>query len=343
MTMLKEIDAARSKERPHGSPRLSVVVPFRDEGESLLRCLRSLLDQDLDPEAYEVILVNGNPDDSPASGIELLRQRSETRIESIENPRANTPSGLNLGVARAEGDAFLIFGAHSEAERSFLRSTLEELQKTNADCVGGALESVGDGYLGDAIAAVLSSPFGVGNSKFRTSSCEGYVDTVAYGAYRHEVFDTIGAFDERLFRNQDIEFNYRLRKAGGKIWMSPKIKSYYHVPATFGGFVRQAFSNGFWNVRTWKLVPGSLALRHFVPLAFVMALLGGVALAPLVDFGAQLLAIILLSYISVAIISSVVTARRRGLTLFPVLPGLFFAIHVAYGLGSLWGLLRLVF
>lgn len=144
----------------------------------------------------------------------------------------------------------------------------------DADNVGGVAETKANGFVGNCIAKMLSSRFGVGNSEFRTNGKSGYVDTVPFGAFRREVFSKYGGYDERLVRNQDNEMNYRIRKNGGKIYLADDIHLSYYCRDSIKGISDMAKKNGMWNVITMKLCPGAMGIRHFVPLVFVLSIIG---------------------------------------------------------------------
>jgi hypothetical protein len=193
------------------------------------------------------------------------------------------------------------------------------------------------------VQALSTSRFGVGGARFRVGGGEGPADTVAFGCFRREVFGDVGLFDERLVRNQDYEFNRRLAAAGKRIWFDPVIKAEYYNQATLGGLFKQAFGTGKWNPWMWFVAPYAFAARHVVPGLFVVSLLIALGLAVFAPWGLLALVILLTPYVFLALLSSFQQSLRYGPILLPFLPPLFFAYHVSYGLGTLWGALRLLF
>ena len=193
--------------------------------------------------------------------------------------------------------------------------------------------------MGKAIAKMLSSKFGVGNSQFRTNGKSGYVDTVPFGAFKREVFKKYGGYDERLVRNQDNEMNFRIRKNGGKIYLSDEIHLSYYCRDSIKGIAQMARKNGMWNVITMKLCPGSMGLRHFIPLTFVLsvvllAILG--ILHPIFWLG---LSIELFLYLIMDIFFSVKQAFnvKEAFALVLIFP----VFHISYGMGSVKGIIKL--
>jgi hypothetical protein len=166
---------------------------------------------------------------------------------------------------------------------------------------------------------------------------------VAFGCFRREVFAEVGLFDERLVRNQDYEFNRRLGHSGKRIWFNPAIQAKYYNQATLGGLFKQAFGTGKWNPWMWFVAPYAFAARHAVPGLFVLGMFLVFGFWFLVSWGWIALAAILGPYFALALVASFQQGRRYGFGLALPLPALFFAYHASYGLGTLWGALRLLF
>ena len=104
------------------------------------------------------------------------------------------------------------------------------------------------------------------------------VETVAFPAYRRATLQRLGPFDEELVRNQDDEYNYRLLKSGGRILLSPDIRSRYYSRGSLRSLWRQYYQYGYWKVRVMQKHPRQMRSRQFVPPAFVAGLAGSAAL-----------------------------------------------------------------
>ena len=208
--------------------------------------------------------------------------------------------------------------------------------------LSGPIHSISQSFLGKAISLAMSSPFGVGNALFRYSHREQYVDTVAFGAYRREVFDEVGPYDEHLVYNEDDEFNSRLRARGGKIFLTPAIESYYHTRRSLPRLWEQYFRYGLGKVSVIQRHPQAAMLRHFVPFAFVSTLLGSGVLGLFSPVLLRVCLLVLASYLAASLLFSLRISARNGWEHLPVLPAAFACLHFSYGLGFLVGLLRLV-
>lgn len=322
-------------------PMISVVVPMRNEERHIAECLESLLRQDYPSTRVEILVVDGMSEDRSREIVGEFVSRNPN-IRLLDNPKRITPTALNIGIRQAKGDVICLVSAHCRLEGDYLSQCVKYLQLTKADNVGGMMRAMGQNYVGEAIALVTSSPFGIGNSKFHYSHREQYVDTVYLGAYPRAVFDRIGLFDERLVRNQDYEFNYRLRRNGGRIFYTPAIKVLYYCRDSVFGLFRQYFQYGFWKAQVIKKHPRSIAPRQLVPPIFVATLITtGLLGLPNHQFR-YLFALVVVSYLIALLISSILIARREGCRFLPVLPLTFSCLHFAWGSGVLWGLLRVI-
>jgi GT2 family glycosyltransferase len=242
------------------------------------------------------------------------------------------------------GHYVLILGAHTTICTNYIQTLVKDLQDDpTAACAGGVSVSVSDNTLFQEIAGcVRESRFGVGSSYFKIGAqTKKYVDTVAYGLYRKEALDRVGLFDERLIRNQDIELSHRVRQHGYNIILNPDVSAYYYPRSSLSGFCKQGFSNGYWNITTHRLVPGSLSMRHFVPLLAVMCGIGLFVLSFYSFWAKVVLSLLVASYLALAMYESVSIALKKrnprallSLFVFPLL-------HVSYGLGSLCSLVSL--
>ena len=209
---------------------VSVVIPCLNESHHIECTVRSLLDGTV--QQVEVVVVDGGSNDGT---LELLGALSaeDSRLVVLHNPRRITPISLNIGIQAARGKHIAILGAHSEPAPDWVEANLPALHAVpEAVAVGGVLETISETGMGRVIAAVLSSPFGVGNSRFRTGGAAGFVDTVVFGCYRRRAFDG-GLFDEQLATNQDDEFNIRLTARGEKMYFDPSIQCRYHCRPTW--------------------------------------------------------------------------------------------------------------
>lgn len=311
---------------------------MRNEGDHIRPCLEAVLAQDY-PAAYmEILVVDGRSTDHSRAVVAEYAQQNP-HLHLLDNPRQNTPAALNVGLRAAQGKYVIRVDAHTIIASDYVRCCVDLLEKTGAANVGGRMQPVGQTYISRAIALALTSPFGVGNSKFHYDTQEQFVDTVYMGAFPREIFDQVGLFDETLIRNQDYELNIRIRQAGGKILLSPKIISHYTPRSSLIALWRQYFQYGRWKVHTLQKHPQSLRWRQTVAPLFVAAVTGSLLLTFLWSPGLWLFASVIGSYLLANLVASTMAARQGGWAYLPVLPLVFAVIHFAWGLGFWYGVL----
>ncbi len=324
--------------------KISIIIPCRNEKSHICKFLDSLLAQDLDPHwELEILVADGLSDDGTR---DLLRQYSRRMpaVRLIDNPGRIVSTGLNAAIDAASGEIVIRMDAHTIYARDYIRQCVEVLRASGADNVGGPWVAEGHGIVGQAIAAAFRSPFCTGGGKAHDPSYEGEVDTVYLGCWRRSVFDRIGMFDPDLVRNQDDELNFRLRRLGGRIWQSPRIKSSYAPRSSLAALFRQYLQYGFWKVAVIRKHRALASWRHAGPALFVASILTGLALAALTELlrmpalawmAAAAVGAALAIYALACCVAATTFARRlniRSLLLLPLVIGIY---HVAYGLGFL--------
>jgi len=320
-------------------PLVSLLIPIYNEEEFILWCLKSIDLQNYPEERYEVLLYDGGSTDSSR-----LIVNSFLSLHSIgklmDNPKRIQAAAWNLGIKQSKGEIIGIVSAHSILAPDYISNVIETLRRTGADMVGGPTFADAEGSVGKAVAIALNSPFGVGNARFHYTSKEIEVDSVFMGACWRKTYEKIGGFDEELVRNQDDEFSYRLRKAGGKIVCNPKIRSRYFNRSSLKGLFKQYFQYGFYKVRVLQKHPRQMSLRQFVPPFFVLCLLTALVLAIITNRGWIIFTAIAGSYILANLTASIITSATKGWSNLWLLPVVFAIIHISYGSGFLAGLFK---
>ena len=319
------------------SQKISIVMPVRNETKRIQPALDSVLSQDYPKDLLEIIVADGISEDGTGKILEEYQSHCSF-LKVIQNPKKIVSTGLNVCISQARGNIIIRMDGHTVIAPDYVRQCVAVLQRTGADNVGGKMSATGENMFGEAVALATSCRFGIGNSKFHYSDREEWVDTVYLGAWRKETFDKIGLFDEELVRNQDDEFNYRLLEAGGRILLSPEIKSKYIARGSVTGLWSQYFQYGFWKVRVMQKHPRRMKMRHFAPPLFAAGIL--IAAAAALFLNSTPLAAILLIYGSASLIASALIAFQKGGRYFLLLPVVFFILHFSYGLGFLCGLVR---
>jgi succinoglycan biosynthesis protein ExoA len=320
-----------------GRPWVSIVIPCRNERDNIEAALRSIMAQKRPPGGFEVIVADGMSDDGTRDVLVRL-SKEDSRLRIVDNTRQIVSTGLNAAIREAKGSIIVRMDAHTEYASDYIRQCVQTLRETAADNVGGPWIAKGEGRIGQAIAAAFQSSFASGGARGHDPNYSGPVDTVYLGCWPREIFDRIGMFDEELARNQDDEINLRLRRTGGKIWQSTKIKSWYYPRESLLSLLKQQMQYGYWKVPVIQKHKIPASARHIVPAGFVLSLI----LLPLASFWSHLAAsswlILAGTYSACNISASFVTAARRDWSLFPLLPIVFACYHFGYGYGFLRGI-----
>jgi glycosyltransferase involved in cell wall biosynthesis len=330
--------------------QLSIIAACRNEASHIQSFLDSIVGQNLAGIEWEAILADGLSDDGTR---EILERYSicHTNLRIVENSERFVSHGLNAAIRASRGNVIIRMDAHTCYAPNYCRRSLELLASTGADNVGGPARTRAQGVKARAVAAAYHSRFSTGGARFHDDSFEGWVDTVPYGCWHRATLLRLGLFDEALIRNQDDELNLRLIRAGGRIWQSPEIESWYSPRPDFGKLFRQYFQYGFWKVAVIRKhrLPGSW--RQLVPVCFVglqiLLLCGAIVLLvtgqPHAAAGAVSLWMgIAACYLAANLVASAAAARRFGFDLLAWLPPAFAVYHYSYGLGFLAGLRFLV-
>ena len=318
-------------------PFVSVILAVRNEERYIARALDAVLRQSYPRAAVEILVVDGESDDRTREVVASLAMR-DPRVRLLRNPLRRVAGGLNVGLRAARGDLIVRVDGHCVIPPDYLATCVRMLRAGEADCVGGPVRAEGETTMGRAIAMAMSTPFGVGGASFRWADAVREVDHLPFGAWRREVFEAIGEFDETLVRNQDDELSDRLRRAGGRIVLHPGITVRYFSRSGLAGLWRQYQGYGFWKVRVIRKRGGWPASpRHLVPAVFVCAALGALTVATLTRSWVVPACVLgpYAAFLLAAMVQLAGSLRDRAALLAP---GALVTMHVAYGVGFLLAL-----
>ena len=318
---------------------VSVIVPCRDEVRFIERCLASISATTHPRDRLEIIVVDGMSDDGTREVLSRAAARDD-RLTVLDNPALIAPAAMNLGIARAVGGVIMRMDAHCEYPPEYIPTLVAALDQSGAANVGGVTQVLpaADTPVARAIALALSHRAGVGNSYFRIGlPSRRWVDTVPFGCWKRETLERGGLFDESLPRNQDDEFNMRLRRAGGRILLLPDVVTRYYARATLRQLGRMFFQYGYYKPLAALRALTPLRPRQFAPAALVVALILGVLQALFMRTGARLLEVTVGAYAAFVVAAALPIALRRGLAIALAFTAALPTMHVAYGLGFLRG------
>lgn len=303
------------------------------------RCINSILNQDYDKSLIEIVVVDGgSTDGSREKVLELSATHSKIRL--FDNPKRKTPISLNVGIKNSGGDVVIILGAHTVIKDDFVSQNIHFMALKNVKCAGGTQINVGDTYTQKAIGYAMGHPFGLASAPYRFVKSEKFVDTVVYAAYKKELFDEVGYFDEELFISEDAELNWRIRQAGHKIFYTPKIISYYYPRNTLKKLIIQLFRYGILRVNVIKKHFDAIKLVHLISPLFVLTSVFTGIFGFIWPAFFKILTGLWLIYLFFVLGSSLSISIKKGFKYLVSLPIIFISIHISWGIGFLVGIFK---
>ncbi len=327
-------------------PKVSIIIPCYNEAATIFATLEAIREQTFPRAGMEVVISHAETGDGTLDVIsDFQRAHPDLSVRVVENTGRNIPSALNRAIEAARGEFIIRMDGHSKPYPDYVENCVRALDEGRGANVGGVWEikAGAPGWIAEGIAAAAAHPLGAGDAAYRLKPEAGAVDTVPFGAYRKSLVEQIGAFDESLLTNEDYEFNVRVRRSGGVVWLEPRIRSVYFARPTLGALAKQYGRYGFWKWRMLRRYPDTLRWRQGLPPLFVAGVIALSALSFLWTPAALLLAVGLTLYFSViALAGSQEATRRRN----PAIAfGFFLAvivIHFSWGGGFLWSMISFI-
>ncbi|MDQ5984144.1 MAG: hypothetical protein RUMPE_01180 [Eubacteriales bacterium SKADARSKE-1] len=318
---------------------VSVIIPVRNEENYIEHCIDSVIAQDFPKKDLELILVDGLSCDRTAEIIRKYMKKYDF-IKLLSNPRKTVQCALNIGIKNAVGTYIVRMDAHSEYATDYVSKCIEYLEKTKAQNVGGPMVAQGKTNLQKVIAAAYESPFALGGGKFHDENFEGYADTVYLGSFKKSTLEKLEVYDERLPCNEDDDLNFRIIENGGKIFITPQIKSIYYPRSSYKDLFKQYFKYGFWKVAVIKKHKKPARLSHLVPVSFALFIILFLALSPFWAISRKILLSVLVLYLFLDTYYSFKNERASSIANKFRLVFVHFILHISYGLGFLAGIFK---
>lgn len=322
-------------------PSVSVVMPVVNEERHLRAAVARVLDQDYPGELNVTLAVGPSRDETAAVAAEIAA--GDTRVRVVDNPTGSTPAGLNAAIAASDGEIVVRVDGHAMIPPDYVRTAVEVLERTGADNVGGVMAAEGTGEFEKAVAAAMTSRFGVGDASFHVGGEEGPALTVYLGCFRRSALERVGGYDESMERAQDWELNLRIRQTEGVVYFTPDLQVTYHPRHSLRALARQYHDYGRWRREVARRHPSTLSLRYLAAPVTLVAIGGGLALALVagVSGNRSLATAGLLPgavYATGNLLASALTGARIADARIAVrLPAVFATMHGAWGAGFLRG------
>lgn len=326
------------------TPSVSIIIPCYNEQKTITQLLDAIHAQTYGRTRLEVVIADGMSTDGTRERIaDYAAAHPDLRITVVDNPRRIIPAALNLALGKAQGEVIIRLDAHSIPYPDYVERCVEDVETGLGMNVGGVWEirPGAETRAGRGIAAAAAHPLGVGDALYRHADKPASVDTVPFGAFKREVLALVGFFDESLLTNEDYEFNARIRKQGGTVWLDPAIRSVYFARSTLGGLAQQYWRYGYWKYRMLRRYPETLRWRQGLPPLFVLSLPSLAALGFLWSGFHLLLGAEAALYLLVLAAAGVRAAwKQREAGLATSLPAAIAVMHLAWGSGFLWSIIK---
>lgn len=324
-------------------PIVSIIIPCYNERPTIHLLLEALYTQTYPHTEMEVVIADGGSNDGTQDAIHAWhRGHPDLAIRLIDNPAKTIPSALNTAIKASTGEIIIRLDAHSKPRGDYVERILHALAEERGVNVGGVwdIQPGSEHWIARSIAAAAGHPVGVGDARYRYSDQAGVVDTVPFGAFRRALLDQVGLFDETLLTNEDYEFNARIQRIGGKIWLDPQIRSVYFARENLPALARQYWRYGYWKVQMLRRYPETLRWRQALPPLFVLSMLILIPLAVIFPSTAWLLLAVLGLYGFVLLLVGLQLAiKQKRIGLLPGVPLAIACMHFSWGAGFLWGLI----
>ena len=324
---------------------VSLCIIAYNEEKALPALLEDVKRQDYPHEKMEIVLVNSMSRDGTEACMEAFKEQARdfARVQVLLNRGRSQASGWNTAIKAASGDVIVRVDAHASIPADFVRQNVAVLESGEMVC-GGPRPAItpDDEPWKKTLLLAENSMFGSSIAPYRNEGNGGkkYVRSLFHGAYRREVFEDVGGFNEYLGRTEDNELHYRIRKAGYKICYCPDIHSCQHSRSSLRRMVRQKYGNGYWIGLTAGVCPECLSLYHFVPFGFVCGILVTTALA--LKKHTALAKLMWGAYGALCGVMSLFAVKHEKKHISQLLlPVLFPILHISYGVGTLAGLIRM--
>jgi glycosyltransferase involved in cell wall biosynthesis len=318
---------------------VSIIVPCYNEKARIQLLLDAIYAQTYPRSYTEVVIADGMSTDGTRQVIsDWSDSHPDLKLNIVNNEKQIIPAALNRSIENATGDIIVRLDAHSRPYPDYVTRIVSALEEGVADNVGGIWEiKPGDKtWIAESIAVAASHPLGVGDALYRHAKKAAYVETVPFGAFRRELWERIGKYDETLLTNEDYEFNVRILNAGGRIWLNPEIRSIYFSRSTIVELIKQYWRYGFWKFRMLKRYPKTVRWRQALPPLLVLTLMIDLLLAWIPLFALLLFLELLLYSVTLIVIGFKEALRTRKASFSIGIPLSIASMHLSWGSGFLW-------
>lgn len=256
------------------SVRCLIVIPCLNEEKHIEGVIASL-GLALEELDAEIVVADGGSTDATREIVARILLEN-ARVKLIENPKKIQSAAVNLAVARFGGeyDYMIRIDAHGTYPEDYCQVLVREALQTGADSVVVGMQTVGYGTFQKATALAQNSKLGNGGSKHRIGAKSHWTDHGHHALMRIAAFKAVGGYDESFRHNEDAEFDFRLNKAGYRVWMTAETSMIYYPRSSAGPLFRQYFGYGRGRAKNFLKHRSLPSLRQLIPLAVAPVTVG---------------------------------------------------------------------
>jgi succinoglycan biosynthesis protein ExoA len=268
---------------------VSIVMPALNEERYVAKAIRSVLPASKNFD-YELLVIDGGSIDQTRRVVEQIAS-SNRKIRILENPRRIQSAAMNIAAELCDPRSEILIRAdcHALYPEGFVQGCVDALRRTGSASVVVAMQGLGGSPVQRAVAAAQNSRLANGGSQHRMGRCSGYVEHGHHAAFDRAVFRALGGYDETAPYNEDAEFDARLRRVGGRIYLDQGLTIKYYPRSSASSLARQYYCHGWGRANTLLkhgMVPKPRQILPVIALLMcLMALVawpiaGAVALVP---------------------------------------------------------------
>ncbi len=223
---------------------ITVMVPVRNEEKFILTTLEQLYEQSYPKDRYEVLVIDGMSDDRTVELVdEFSRDREDFDVKVFVNENRLSSSARNIAVKNGKGDYFLLIDGHVYIPSCYLLKAHDEAIKATGALVMGRAQPLDPPRISrfqKLVSLVRGSRLAHSRESYIYSTYDGWVSPISVAVMYHKsLFSEVGYFDSSFDAAEDLEFNYRLEKAGYKCYLSSEFTVKYYPRDSISALFKQ--------------------------------------------------------------------------------------------------------
>jgi GT2 family glycosyltransferase len=242
-------------------PFISVVIPTKNNGDIIGRCLKSLWELDYPQDRIEIIVADCRSTDKTR---EIAKLYCATIVEDKGN---SVCSGRNAGFAVAKGDYIAITDADCTFDKNWLKNSLKYFENEKVGGIGGAnLIPEDETPFGKAVGLLFAyAPYVT--KAAHTKVLKKVIESRSHGSnaiYRAEVIKKVTPVDETLVGGEDVIMNDDILDLDYKLLYVPDVIVYHYRRPNIKSWWKSMYRYGMGRVILPRHRKGEVTLAHII-------------------------------------------------------------------------------